>query len=46
MFGRCCVQIGGHFRPNVDHVSVYKSTLPNGDKNPFGVYGHGPMITK
>lgn len=30
--------------PGVEHITVYNATV-NGDRNPFGVYGHGPMIS-
>lgn len=32
--------------PDVEHVTVYNATMNGRDRNPFGVYGHGPMITK
>eukprot|EP00040_Diaphanoeca_grandis_P007239 m.40167 g.40167 ORF g.40167 m.40167 type:complete len:572 (-) comp18405_c0_seq1:41-1756(-) len=33
---------------NAQHINVYKSIVDNdpSKKNPFGVYNHGPMITK
>ena len=30
--------------PNVEHVTVYNATV-DGKPNPFGKYGHGPMVT-
>ena len=31
--------------PDVEHITVYNATVGGGQPNPFGAYGHGPMIT-
>ena len=31
---------------NAQHITVYNATGSDGKPNPFGAYGHGPMITK
>jgi hypothetical protein len=32
--------------PSTEHILVYNATGPDGRRNPFGVYNHGPIVTK
>ena len=32
--------------PGVEHITVYNATTDSGKPNPFGLYNHGPIITK
>jgi hypothetical protein len=32
--------------PQTEHILVYNATALDGNRNPVGVYNHGPIITK
>ena len=32
--------------PGAEHILVYNATTKAGERNPFGTYNHGPIITK